>query len=84
MTSSLFTAGADNVLASLWPVSDASSVYFMQRFYHHHLIQGLPRDLAIAEVKREFISGRARGFGHPQHWAPFNLYGGRDVLVGKE
>jgi CHAT domain-containing protein len=82
LTSSLFTAGADNVLASLWPVSDASSVYFMQRFYFHHLIQGQPRDLAIAEVKREFISGRAGNFRHPQFWAPFNLYGGRDALAG--
>ncbi len=83
LTSSLFSAGADNVLASLWPVSDASSVYFMQRFYHHHLIQGLPHDLAIAEVKREFIQGRAGNFRHPQFWAPFNLYGGRAALAGR-
>ncbi|AOS43268.1 CHAT domain protein [Lacunisphaera limnophila] len=83
LTSSLFTAGADSVLASLWPVSDASSVYFMQRFYFHHLIQGLPGDLAVAEVKREFISGRAGGFRHPQYWAPFNLYGGREALPGR-
>ena len=82
LTSSLFTAGADNVLASLWPVSDASSVYFMQRFYKHHLVDGVPSDVAIALVKREFISGKAAGFGHPQYWAPFNLYGGRDLLAG--
>jgi CHAT domain-containing protein/tetratricopeptide (TPR) repeat protein len=81
LTSSLFTAGADNVLASLWPVSDASSVYFMQRFYKHHLIDGVPSDLAVALVKREFIAGQAGGFRHPQYWAPFNLYGGRDLLV---
>ena len=84
LTSSLFSAGADNVLASLWPVSDASSVYFMQRFYKHHLIEGVPSDVAIALVKREFISGRAGGFRHPQHWAPFNLYGGRALLVGRD
>lgn len=83
LTSSLFTAGADNVLASLWPVSDASSVYFMQRFYHHHLIGGLPSDVAIAEVKREFIAGKAGNFKHPQFWAPFNLYGGGDLLGKK-
>lgn len=82
LTSSLFTAGADNVLASLWPVSDASSVYFMQRFYKYHLIENVPSDLAIALVKREFITGKAGGFRHPQHWAAFNLYGGRDLLVG--
>lgn len=81
LTSSLFQAGADAVLASLWPVSDASSVYFMQRFYQHHLVDGVPPDVAVALVKREFITGKAgNGFRHPQHWAPFNLYGGRESL----
>lgn len=83
LTSSLFTAGADTVMASLWPVSDASSVYFMRRFYEHHLIKNLPSDLAVAEVKREFIAGKAEGFRHPQYWAPFNLYGGGALVKGK-
>ncbi len=80
MTRALFAAGADNVVASLWPVNDASSVYFMRRFYQLHLIDGLPMDVAIAHVKREFIAGKAGEFRHPQYWAPFNLYGGRELL----
>jgi CHAT domain-containing protein len=53
----------------------------MQRFYKHHLIDGVPSDVAIALVKREFITGKAGNFRHPQYWAPFNLYGGRELLT---
>lgn len=80
LTGAFLTAGSDRVLASLWPVSDASTVYFMQRFYRLHLIDGVPGDLAMAQVKREFIAGEAGNYRAPQFWAPFNLYGGADLL----
>ena len=81
LTGSLLQAGADNVLASLWAVSDYSTVYFMRRYYELHLQDGVPSDLAIAEAKREMIAGKLPGFRHPQFWAPFNLYGGRELLT---
>ncbi|MCF3651144.1 CHAT domain-containing protein [Synoicihabitans lomoniglobus] len=80
LTGSLLKAGADNVLASLWPVSDYSTVYFMRRYYELHLKEGVPSDLAIAQVKRDMIAGKLKGFQHPQFWAPFNLYGGRELV----
>lgn len=81
LTGSLLTAGADNVLASLWPVSDYSTVYFMRRYYEMHLLEGVPSDLAIAQVKRDMEAGKLPGYVHPQFWAPFNLYGGRELLT---
>ncbi len=81
LTGSLLKAGADNVLASLWPVSDYSTVYFMRRYYELHLLEGVPSDLAIAQVKRDMEANKLPGFTHPQYWAPFNLYGGRELLV---
>ncbi len=81
LTGSLLTAGADAVLASLWPVSDYSTVYFMRRFYEMHLVENVPSDLAIARVKRDMEAGKLAGFQHPQYWAPFNLYGGRELLL---
>ncbi len=81
LTGSLLKAGADNVLASLWPVSDYSTVYFMRRYYELHLNEDVPSDLAIAQVKRDMIAGKLQGYRHPQYWAPFNLYGGRELLA---
>ncbi|HEX2853528.1 MAG TPA: CHAT domain-containing protein [Opitutaceae bacterium] len=80
LTGAFLSAGGNRVLASLWVVSDAGTVYFMQRFYRLHLIEGVPGDLAMARVKREFIAGEAGNFRQPQFWAPFNLYGGADLL----
>lgn len=81
LTGAFLTAGGDRVLASLWPVNDAGTTYFMQRFYRLHVTDAMPGDLAMAAVKREFIAGRAGGFRAPQFWAPFNLYGGADLLT---
>lgn len=80
LTSAFLTAGSNRVLASLWPVNDASTTFFMQHFYRRHVIDGEAGDLAMAEVKREFFAGRVGNFRHPQFWAPFNLYGGADLL----
>lgn len=80
LTSAFLTAGGNRVLASLWPVNDAGTTYFMQRLYRLHLTEGDPGDIAMAKVKREFIAGKAGGFRHPQFWAPFNLYGGAELL----
>lgn len=80
LTTAFLTAGGDRVLSSLWAVSDVSTTFFMVDFYRRHFILNQPADLAIATIKREFIRGQYRGFSHPQFWAPFNLYGGAELL----
>ncbi|MBL9187254.1 MAG: CHAT domain-containing protein [Opitutaceae bacterium] len=81
LTGAFLTAGSNRVLASLWAVNDAGTTYFMQRFYKLHVSEAMAGDLAMAAVKREFMAGQAGGFRHPQYWAPFNLYGGAELLA---
>jgi CHAT domain-containing protein len=64
-----FQAGAKNVVASLWDVSDTSTADLMDSFY-----AGLEK-LSFAESLRQakltlIRSGRAK----PYYWAPFQLY----------
>jgi hypothetical protein len=70
----LWRAGADSVLASLWPVDDQASVAFMKRFHDH--LSVLPRGEALRRTQCECLSGvlgaRAR---NPYFWAGFTLYG---------
>ncbi len=84
LTSAFLTAGGDRVLASLWPVNDVATTFFMVEFYRLHFVEGMPGDLAVARVKREFLANRPQGFRHPQFWAPFNLYGGGDLLEPRD
>ncbi len=81
LTAAFLSAGSDRVLSSLWAVNDVSTTFFMVDFYRLHFIEGMPADLAIATVKRAFIAGSPAGFRHPQYWAPFNIYGGADLLL---
>jgi CHAT domain-containing protein len=83
-TGALLQAEADNVLASRWPGSDYSTVYFMRRYSELHRNENVPSDLAIAQVKRDMIAGKLAGFQHPQYWAPFHLYGGRELILSNE
>src|SRR5579859_1402199 len=41
LPSAWLQAGAKDVLASLWPVSDSVTVEFMKKFYELHLFDGL-------------------------------------------
>jgi len=69
-------AGADAVLASLWPVDDRAARDLMTAFYRR-LVAGLPRAAALAAAKRE----QRRAYGrhlyperaHPYFWAAFVL-----------
>jgi len=68
----LTVAGARATLLTLWPVADASTAAFMQRFYAK-LSRGTAPPRALAETKREFL--RDPKLRAPFHWAPFVLYG---------
>jgi CHAT domain-containing protein len=64
-------AGARTVLASLWPVDDASAAELMRRFYLH-LKRGESKDAALRAAQLEMLRGPG---SHPYHWAAFELFG---------
>jgi CHAT domain-containing protein len=66
-------AGAHNVIASLWEVTDASTEQLMDRFYDE-LDQGASPDAALRAAKLSLLHGSA--FHNPFYWAPFQLYTG--------
>jgi len=71
-----FLAGTRAVLASLWPVSDPSTVPFMREF-HRKLCEGRPAVLALREAKLRMLRSKR---SHPFYWAGFMLQG--DPLAG--
>jgi CHAT domain-containing protein len=66
-------AGAHNVIAGLWEVSDASTEQLMDTFYDE-LSKGASPDAALRKAKLSLLHGAA--FHHPFYWAPFQLYTG--------
>lgn len=72
LAQSLHEAGARAVLATLWPVSDAATAVFMQRFYAR-LAAGDDPQVALQTVQRAFASEGE--FRDPIFWAPFVLTG---------
>jgi CHAT domain-containing protein/Tfp pilus assembly protein PilF len=64
-------AGAHNVVAALWEVSDASTVQLMDKFYGE-LSKGASPDAALRDAKLSLLRGR--DFHNPFYWAPFQLY----------
>ena len=76
--------GARSVLVSLWNVSDESTLFLIQRFYHHWLHDAnLPTKsealrLAEADVRAEAHNARQperRAWGDPFFWAGFQVVG---------
>jgi CHAT domain-containing protein len=66
-------AGAGNVLATLWPVSDVATARLMERFYGK-LGSGHPEVEALASAQRAAL--RDAGTAHPFYWAGFSLVRG--------
>jgi CHAT domain-containing protein len=67
-------AGASNVMATLWPVSDVATARLMDRFYKE-LAAGRPETEALALAQR--AAARDAGTAHPFYWAGFTLVRGR-------
>jgi CHAT domain-containing protein len=72
------TAGARNVLMSLWPLGDRPAREFMARFYRTWLNGPKPKDLAVAlrETQLSFIKDENEPLRDPRAWAPFVLVEG--------
>jgi CHAT domain-containing protein/Tfp pilus assembly protein PilF len=64
-------AGAHNVVAALWDVSDASTAQLMDKFYDE-LNKGAGPDAALRTAKLSLL--RSKEFHNPFYWAPFQLY----------
>ena len=78
LTQSFIIAGANNVSASLWQISDEATARFMRGLYSLIFNEGYSYSEALREMKLRFITGRD-GYGrykNPFFWASFLLYGG--------
>jgi CHAT domain-containing protein len=81
-TRSLLSAGANSIVASLWPVADDSTDLLMGRLYRD-LASG--RDLMAGMQQAQLEVQKNRRFAHPFFWAPFNVIGnGRLLISGNE
>jgi CHAT domain-containing protein len=70
---SFLRAGAHNVIAGLWEVTDASTEQLMDRFYDE-LDKGSTPDAALRAAKLSLLHGSL--YQNPFYWAPFQLYTG--------
>jgi len=66
----LLSAGAQNLLLTLWDVNDSSTADFMKAFYTR-LFNRPDRALALREAMVEV----RQKYPHPYYWAPFILVG---------
>ncbi|MBX3622845.1 MAG: CHAT domain-containing protein [Rhizobacter sp.] len=77
-TRSLLSAGANSIVASLWPVADDSTDLLMGRLYRE-LAAG--RDLMASMQLAQLEVQKNRRFAHPFFWAPFNVIGNGRLLI---
>lgn len=66
-------AGAPSVVASLWKVSDESTVAMMRSFYSN--LQTMPKAEALQKAQRALAKSNTMTSSHPYFWAPFILVG---------
>jgi CHAT domain-containing protein len=68
LTTAFLFAGARNVVASLWKVSDESTSELMIHFYSE-LLTGKDKATALRAAKLSLI--KSEKYNHPYYWAPF-------------
>jgi CHAT domain-containing protein len=70
-------AGARNVIASLWEVSDANSTPQLMDSLYDGLERGEDPATALRGAKLELIRANSQNvFAKPFYWAPFQIYAG--------
>jgi CHAT domain-containing protein/tetratricopeptide (TPR) repeat protein len=69
------TRGARAVIATLWPVADASTSLLMREFYRRRRTGALCKAEALREAQLFLLHGADPSCTHPFHWAPFILMG---------
>jgi tetratricopeptide (TPR) repeat protein len=78
VTGAFLSAGVPTVVATLWPVDDATTAMLMERFYER-LAQGDPVAGALAAAKETIRSGPTTRA--PFYWAGFVVVGEGDATV---
>ncbi|MDM0044909.1 CHAT domain-containing protein [Variovorax dokdonensis] len=76
---SFLMAGANAMIASLWPVSDDATELLMSTFYGE-LAKGRDAQRAMQAAQTAVL--RNPKLAHPFYWAPFNLIGNWRMTVG--
>lgn len=75
LTRAFIASGANNVLASLWPLNDYCANIFSQVFYENYLITG-NAGRALQETQAKCMSGYLGDeMKNPRHWAGYILVG---------
>lgn len=76
LNSSFLSAGANNTLLSLWPVSDAGTMIFMTLVYDNLYTRKQSVEDAVNDAKREMMTGKyGEAMADANIWAPFVLNG---------
>jgi CHAT domain-containing protein/tetratricopeptide (TPR) repeat protein len=78
LTRGFIHAGARQVLASLWKVSDRGTAELMKEFYRRMLVEGQRPSAALRQAQRKLA--RTRPFDAPYTWAAFVLQGDWDEI----
>ena len=63
-------AGAKSIITTLWSVNDEVAPPIMKAFYQH-LKDGLTKDAALREAKRDYLNDFSGQDLHPYYWAGF-------------
>ena len=69
-----FQAGCKSLLATLWSVSDKTSLQIMDRFYVG-MEQKMPKSKSLSLSKREYLESSKGMLAHPFFWAGFIAIG---------
>lgn len=78
LTRAFLSAGASNVVASLWKVNDSSTARLMRSFYRK-LSEESP-SVSLATAQRSMLHGES-DHQHPYYWAAFVVIGSGQPLI---
>lgn len=71
-------AGAQSLLMSLWPVSDAATCLLMTEFYRNWIAEKMSKHDALEKAKQAVRSHKEQNWDNPKYWAAFILLDGLD------
>ncbi len=74
LSRAFLAAGAQQVIASLWQVSDRATAQLMERFYFHLLKENQPPEQALRAAQQWMQT--QPDWQHPHYWAGFVVQGG--------